>query len=394
MGNIMDYLDWRGDLTYSVDPFNEVDNLIMSTLAYVDFEGIMTEPGQQLCYGIRHLNEQYWKLHTHEEVKARKTFYRDAPFLMEKMASCRRYRRLRVERYVNYVDPSHSEQMAAITIYPGNGSTYVAFRGTDDTLTGWKEDFSFSYMEATEGQLDAVNYLNSVQEGKCGRLIVGGHSKGGNFAIYASAFCKQEIRDRIETIYSNDGPGLGSLVDGVDGYRQIARRIRKYTPAYSIVGVLLAGEVVPKLISSDQDGIMQHDEFTWQVMGNHFVEAPKRETASELFEKIVNAWIDSESPEERKLFVETIFDLLAATGAQTLGDLGKSRSQTVSMIVSALKRMPPETRDPFLQIIRDLGSCGTDILKTHFQTETGRLLDKVRAIPKRNTEQVKKETQS
>ena len=220
MANIEDYLVWRGDLSFSADPFNEVDNLILAQMAYVDFDGVVSVPGETKPLTLAEVNEAYHQIHTEEELRARKTFISSAPFLMEKAAKTARFGSILLTDYVNIVSVEAQEQMAVLTYLLPDGTSYVAFRGTDDTVVGWKEDFNLSYMDETLGQKHAVEYMNLCFADNHRPLRVGGHSKGGNFAVYASAFCDPSIRTQIREVYTNDGPGLLDSLTETDADRK------------------------------------------------------------------------------------------------------------------------------------------------------------------------------
>ena len=186
MANIFDYLEWRGDIPFSTDPFNEVDNLVLAELAYTDFDGVVAPQGEPVP--VRAVRDRYFRLHTRAEVRGRRTFTGPAPLLLDPLADSVRYRDMRIAWYRNHVSVKESVQMAAVTLWPGDGTVYAAFRGTDNTLVGWKEDFTFSYLTETPGQRMAVEYLNERFRDGSLPIRVGGHSKGGNFAVYASVF--------------------------------------------------------------------------------------------------------------------------------------------------------------------------------------------------------------
>ena len=184
MANMMDYLDWRGDLPFSSDSFNHVDNLILSELAYVGFDGIVPGSDSSESIGIQEVNDEFWKRHTLEEVKKERTLYHLAPMLLQKASASTRYAGTRLSGYINRVSADEGEQMSAVTFHLDNGLTYVSFRGTDDTITGWKEDFHLGFMEETAGQRMAAEYLSRQAAAVKGELFVGGHSKGGNFGPF------------------------------------------------------------------------------------------------------------------------------------------------------------------------------------------------------------------
>ena len=325
MANMFDYLDWRGDIPMFVDGFNEVDNLILSEIAYVDFEGVLPEraAGPQ-SVELTQASERYFQLHTEKEIRSRTTFTKQAPFLFRKAAQTRRFSKARIGRYINRFSRELDEQMAAMTFYLEDGTTYVAFRGTDNTMVGWKEDLMLSFREETAGQRHAVQYLSELQEVSdipAARLITGGHSKGGNLAVYASAFCREAVRNRITQIYSNDGPGFLETVTSREEYQRVIPLVRSIIPEGSFFGLLLDSGYTHRIIKSSQTGIFQHDALSWQVCGPRLVEAGETTQISAFMEKTMNHWLEGINLQERRAFVDALFEMLSSTGAQTLGGL-------------------------------------------------------------------------
>ena len=182
MANIMDYMDWRGDLSFEADEFNEVDNLILAQLAYVDFEGIVTAEENAPAVPLKEASGQFWEKNDKDEILARVSMTKSAPFVMEKMAETKRFSDVKLRCYVNEIRDEEQFQFSAVCVELPDDSLYVAFRGTDNTITGWREDFNMGYLSETPGQLRAVEYLNRAVTDKKQRVRVGGHSKGGNFA--------------------------------------------------------------------------------------------------------------------------------------------------------------------------------------------------------------------
>ena len=228
MGNIFDYLEWRCDIPFDADPFNEVDNLVLAELAYTDFRGILSMDGREIS--LQEACEAFFRHHTHEEILASKSFTARAPLLMEKMLCGARYRDIRLCRFLDETESARDMQLAAVTILLPDQTAYIAFRGTDGTLVGWKEDFNLSFLPETEGQRRAIQYLNRVGRDLPGSLRVGGHSKGGNLAVYAAAFCERDVQDRVLAVYSNDGPGFQEetlLTEGLDRFFLLAYAKRK-----------------------------------------------------------------------------------------------------------------------------------------------------------------------
>lgn len=177
MANIMDYMDWRGDLSFEADEFNEVDNLILAQLAYVDFEGIVTAEENAPAVPLKEASGQFWEKNDKDEILARVSMTKSAPFVMEKMAETKRFSDVKLRCYVNEIRDEEQFQFSAVCVELPDDSLYVAFRGTDNTITGWREDFNMGYLSETPGQLRAVEYLNRAVTDKKQRVRVGGHSR-------------------------------------------------------------------------------------------------------------------------------------------------------------------------------------------------------------------------
>lgn len=358
MANILDYMDWRGDLSFDISPFNEVDNLILSVLSYLDFESIV--PGSSQTVGIRTASRLYrekeaTRVGKPEEMTAfSESFDSHIPELLHKVAASRRFGKTKMSHYVSRSDTEKDKQMAAVTFLLEDGTKYISFRGTDDSLTGWKEDFDLSYMDATAGQKDAVKYLNCTLRNNHAPVRVGGHSKGGNFAVFAAGFCSPKIRDQIFIVYSNDGPGFKPSTAKSPEMREVRKKTVKYSPEYSAIGVILTNVVRAHLVQSDMKGVDQHNAFSWQVQGTHFVEADERDPGSILFDRTMNSWINGESEENRKLFIETLFGMFTDAGVNTLSEVTNNKVQSTRIVWNALRSMPKKSRNKFLQIFLHL----------------------------------------
>ena len=205
MANIFDYLTWRGDVPFSVDPFNEVDNLVLSELAYTDFDGIVPQGGAAVS--LQTVCDAFFARHTEEELLSLRDYTAKAPLLLRGMLSGERFRDAKLSWYVNEISKDQALQLSAVTVLLPNRTAFVAFRGTDGTVVGWKEDFNFSFQSQTEGQGRAVAYLNRVGKALACPLYIGGHSKGGNLAVFAAVKASESVRGRILAVYNNDGPG-------------------------------------------------------------------------------------------------------------------------------------------------------------------------------------------
>lgn len=370
MANIFDYVKWRGDVSFAYDPFNEVDNLLLAQLSYTDFDGCIPTIYEKGFVTLNEIYETYYTLHTREEVLARTSFIAKAPLLMDDMKDSVRYKDIRFQGYINRIDEEKSEQMSAVQMVLPDGTIYVAYRGTDDTFIGWKEDLSFSYKSETVGQRHALEYLNTCFKRKKVKLRVGGHSKGGNFAIYASAFCDASIQKKILEVWSNDGPGFMHEVTQTEAYERIRPRIKEIVPESSVIGMLLYSHGEKKVIESDGKGIMQHDANTWQIERNHFVEVEGRSSDSILTDKTIRSWLDELSLEDRKVFVDTVFEILSSSGATCVSEFNASLITNVPKIIKALTNMDKQQGDNFKKVIVSLA-------KNYIDESTGSLKEAV-----------------
>lgn len=349
-----EYLSWRGDLTFAADPFNEVDNLILAQLSYVDFDGIVPEDGENKIE-IGEACRLYWLMHTEEEIRSRESFVKLAPFLLEPVAESRRFRGTKLSGYVNNINKDAQAQMSAIRFELEDGTIYVAFRGTDETLIGWKEDFNLSFMSRTEGHRLAVEYLRNHFLNTDLRLRVGGHSKGGNFAVYASAFAGPEVERQIFEVYTNDGPGFQEEITKTEEYHRILSKVISIIPGESVIGCLLDSNFTPCVVKSSAFGIMQHDAMTWQVMGNRFVRTERSEN-SIFFEKVITEWLDKVNDE--RAIVDQIFGILFATGADTIKEVKSSDLRGFFEMFQSAKNLPKEDKKEITQAFSELFRTG------------------------------------
>lgn len=365
MGNILDYLQWRGDLTFAQSPFNEVDNLILSCFSYVnldDITAVQNERGLTLAA----LAEEYFKIHTEEELKADKSFIRHVPFMMRDMAQSRRFRESVIRNYVNEIVTEEEQQFSAVEILLEDGSTYAAFRGTDDTIVGWKEDFKLcnGIIPAEER---AAEYLDRIGKASSRMLRVGGHSKGGNLAVYAAAKCSKEVRDCIIEIYSNDGPGFtrGFLEEG--NTREISSRIVRIIPEFSVIGMLLAHDKDPVIVASSQKGILQHDGLSWEVMGPSFVREKKLNKRASSFNEILHKWIDDMEESGRAELIDELFAVIEASGYTNISEIQEGGLKSLQAMFKRFEKSSSESRIMIQELIGALFSGWLERLHSETQ---------------------------
>ena len=272
MANVFDYLDWRGDLSFRHSPFNDVDNIIFSIIAYYPFDGIVGGGFGRAAVPLPEAAKKLYEAAKDDEALQRLfTFGRRHLDFMLRLAGVPRYSGCRLCGYVNKVDVESEMQFAAITVMIPDTPAYVSFRGTDTAIIGWKEDFNMILNDTIPAQIEAAAYLNTAAKHIRGKINSGGHSKGGNLAVYAAAFCGRSVQRRIKNVYSNDAPGFNKKIVSSDQYKNIEKKICCYIPESSVVGLLFEYTKDYKVVKSSETGIMQHDPFSWEITGKDMV---------------------------------------------------------------------------------------------------------------------------
>ena len=343
--NCLTYLRRRGRLPFRAASFGPVDNLILSLCAYDPFEWVLpgVESGVWLPFSqaVEKLTQQPGWDDTGLLMSPH------TPELVVEAARSPRFRALALGCMETVAD--QDTQFAALTYRLPDGTLFLAFRGTDDTLAGWKECFAMSYSPSVPSQRLALDYLVRVATKYPGKLRLGGHSKGGNLAVWAAVHAPALLRRRILMVYSNDGPGFHEDLWDLPQHRRVAERLHSIVPKSSVVGMLLEHEEDYTVVDSDQLGFLQHDGFSWQVLGDRFVTLRQVTRQAQLSDQELRRWVRELSAQERGRFVEGLFQVLDASGAETLSDLKADILKATGAMAKALAELDKETRDGLLR---------------------------------------------
>ena len=352
MNNVLAYLEWRGDLSFSQSGFNEVDNLILSLLSYFDFKEMLPAPGEgeisveQACQVYFHVRDM--PAPPDEPANSGRTLQ----WLLYAMAQCRRYKKMKMSCAVDIFDKDSATQFYALCIHINRNRAYLSFRGTGDDLVGWKEDFLLACIPEIPSQREALNYLERVAALYPEKtFMLGGHSKGGNLAVYAAASASEEIQNRIVSVWSNDGPGFQNEMLISDGYQRIAFAVHHIVPKSSVVGMLLAHDEHYKIVDSSQVGLLQHDGFSWVVSGNHFIELEELTIQSVKADRAISKWLQGLSLEERRQFVDCLFDVLYASGVTTLSEVRRDKLKALTASLPHVKEIPKDSRERIIEFL-------------------------------------------
>lgn len=363
MANMMDYLDWRGDLTFGQAPFNEVDNLLLTELVYVDFTGIVPGQDSEDAVFLKDASRMFWEQHTQEEILERVSMTKMSAFVMEKMAQCRRFENACLSRYVCEIDKEQQSQFCAVCITLDDHSLFVSYSGTDSTLIGWRENFNMSYLQQTPGQEKAVRYLNHAVRTGHRQVRVGGHSKGGNLAVYAGIFCEDDVRKNIVQIYSNDGPGFAEGVLCSPACQEILPRVKRVLPQKAVVGMLLGHGAAYEVVHSTQNRARQHDMLSWEVLGSKMVYEDKLSEQSIAINDILKNWVAAMDTSQKRQFVETVFSMLEHAGVKNVDDFYHLKWKNVSEMIRTQRGLSDDEKEIISRTLKMLLGAGNETLK-------------------------------
>ncbi|WP_028263987.1 Mbeg1-like protein [Atopobium fossor] len=389
MANILDYLDWFGEVSFAGSPFNEVDNLILSQLSYLDLAGSAPMDAPTPSDTLQDVSAKYFASHSKEQLYEASGFVSTyTSFLLQKAAASKRFKNVRVGFYEEKDNPQTQEQFGAVSFALPNGSYYVAFRGTDGTIHGWREDLNISF-QTVAAQTDAVEYLSRIAVSVSGKLQVGGHSKGGNLAAYATAMANTSTQKRITKLWCNDAPGFLEDVVPFSKLEALVNKTSLFTPEYCIVSGLMHHAATPQVIhaqTSDAD-IMQHDAFTWQVLGPHFVYSNTPSIAAQHVCVLLNEVVEKRTKDERKHFADMLFGCIEACGATTTNELANTGADGIRRIWEAVNALEDPDKDVIFEFIKALiGQIVSDSLAPLNKT-IAQSLQQI-AVPSANYEEI------
>lgn len=346
MAGIIEYVE-QEMRTIAQRPFSEADSLVLSQLAYLHLDAVFEQTDAP---EIRDFLRA-------ECFEALFRDVRDTPEnrrLLTALAASPRFRRMKAGDFSEKASEQREEQFAAVTFYPNDRTACIVFRGTDATLIGWKEDFNMAFLPRVPAQEDAAAYVDAVGADFPGRLILCGHSKGGNLAVYAAAMCAPDVQKRITAVYSHDGPGFSRAFLESDGYRRVQSRIRKSIPQSSVVGMLLESHDAYTVVESRQVGIMQHDPFSWVIEDGAFRTLEKITAGAAFMNDTLDDWISGMSNAERERFVDALYGILSAGEVTNVFDLGSGLPQRLEAMRGAAADLDPQTREFLFLTIRRL----------------------------------------
>ena len=361
MPNIIDYVQWRGDIPLEQVPLCAVDALILSYLSYMPFDGLISETlaeeGTTLSQVAAHLKGLPIACVMDSGKSDKK--------LLEALEHSERFGGIRLTGYVSRFDEETEEQFSATTFLLPQGQAFVAFRGTDASVVGWKEDFNMCFSAEVPAQRAALDYAVRVAEELGRPMILGGHSKGGNLAAYAGIFAPDAVQEQMVCVYNFDGPGFNEALLSTPEFRKMDMRIHTFVPQSSMVGILMWHAEPFIVVESDSVGVFQHNPYSWQVMGGQFVMLAERTQESHLAEKTFNNWLAELSGEERRRFIDGVYSVLSVSDGRNVEDLFEPKN--VRAILRAIGSLDEATKDEIVEGVKRLGSSLRESLPEWFE---------------------------
>ncbi len=353
---MLEYIKWRGDLTFDERGLNEVDALLFSLIIYEDFDEILTDKSLTL----KEVSDIFFKTYNEEELRERVTFTNRSYEILKAAASSSRFGSLILSNYVNEIDDELDLQFCAMTIEHKNKWKYIIFRGTDDTLVGWKEDFQMTYKTEVLSQKKAVEYVHRIfnQDTFITKVFqtydyyVGGHSKGGNLAIYASGHVNKTIQKRIIRIDNFDGPGFLDKVWMQPSMNAIVDKIHTYIPTQSFFGRMFTHKGNTFVIKAKQFGLLQHSNFNWCIGVGEFIYDTQVSASSDKAVNALNQLLDKMNDVERENLVEGLFDIFIELGIHNFYDVSKIDLNKTLKVLKELSELDDKEKKFLVEFIK------------------------------------------
>lgn len=346
MDTLFDYLKWRGDLALSDLPLSIEDQLILATLVYVNYSGYVA-PDETLS--VRDASLRILS-HGYKESDYRvKNDYR----LLQEIVDAPRFSSLMLSDCVEHFDESSDRQFFAFTVHLPS-SIIICYRGTDLSLAGWKEDFNMAFSDTVPAQKDALDYLVRVADRYRTPIMLCGHSKGGNLAVFAAANAPVKIRRRIVRVYNNDGPGFNEGSSTHALLPAIEDKVETLVPSSSVIGMLMEHTMDYRIVESSSFLIFQHDPYSWLFDGPHFKYSDSRSLDSLVADKVASDWLSSITPEEREKFVDVLFTLFGKAGIRSFRGYSKQMFLKAPEFLKAFLMLPKDQKSMFIHVVNNL----------------------------------------
>lgn len=380
MNNFLNYIDGFGEKDFKEKPFNEVDNLIFSQLAYTDYNGLIDYASDGLT--LKETAVKFFSVYSEEDISSLIKISEKSARLLEKCSHCKRFENVKICHYINNVNDEIDKQFSAVHFILGDGCDVVAYRGTDVTVTGVKESAMLSYMFPVPAQIEALYYFQETCMKHKGKIILCGHSKGGNLAIFAAVNCSNSLKKRIIGVYENDAPGFPKYFFERYDYRQIKDKIKLLAPQCSIIGRMLYHDAAPEIVLSSAAGLKQHSASTWQVDGDAFVKEEKFDRFSDFINDYLDGLLDFVSDDELEVFFDTLEYIALNLGVEDFYDVKELSLVKAFSLIDSFSSLEESQKEKFKQIFKKVSA---DFAKEYFIEKKQKYFEKMENL--RNKQQ-------
>lgn len=321
MGNINDYIEEYKNADFEKSPFNEIDALVLSQLSYVDYSAIVCGFDSDVEISLKDAAREYFSLHSDEELREKISVEYKAAMLLKQCADAERYKSIRLLKYENNINDKIDKQFSAVTFYINGSLAVIAFRGTDTSVTGIKESAMLSYMFPVPAQIEGLYYLEECGTEAQRKLIICGHSKGGNLAAFSGVSCSNSLKKKIIGIYEFDAPGFPEQMINRYDYIEMRDKIFSYIPQSSVIGCMLYHNSARKIVKSTNENLKQHQVSSWVIKGNHFELAQETDETSKFIDKYLKKLTTAVGEENIEEVFEAVFDFIENSGINSYEDL-------------------------------------------------------------------------
>ena len=368
MANIHDYLDWRGDLKFEEFGINEIDELILARVSYFPYDRIKMKPKEKF-----------------KDIAKKMESFTDNDFiwkgdkeLLVKLGESERYSDVTITDYIKHNVEEEQKQFSAITLHVGNSLHYVSYCGTDYSLYAWKENFNLSFMDKIPAQIEAKKYFDEIAKQYKGKFILGGHSKGGNLAIYAAVKASAKNRSRIIKALNYDGPGFRSDFLKSKEYKEMLPKLHEYIPQDSVVGMLLTQDEAFTVVLSTEKAILQHDIFSWVVNKDKLLKVPNTTKASKITNRALSNWIKNCSLEQRQIFIDSVYEMLYATEATSLKELSSTLVSKIGIVLKRYNNLSEKDKKIMSKTVKQIVTSYRKAIRDDNKKEIKQKIDKIK----------------
>lgn len=355
MANVMDYIKKYGDISFCDMPFGEADNVALCGMYYMPFDKVVSDSFEEEPVDYKTASDEIFELRGRKHTPVGLVLLKNISEQMVLMSKYKRFQEMKVVAAVRVYEKAPAVQFEAATFLLPDGKIVVLFKGTDDTLTGWKEDFDILTKKGIPSNSLSIEYLEKAAKNFDGNIIVCGHSKGGFIAQYAALYSSKEVRDRIEVVYNDDGPGFWdySYLES-ETYAEMLPKYRHFVPQSSFIGMMLAHDNDYEIIKSNQIlGPLQHDLNSWQFSGKKLVRAEELTDMGKMNDGVLRDLVGGLDDESEKVLDTVLDKVLSGVNQTGLLDVKKNFVPALKGGVEAWRSLDRDTQKKFLKIFSD-----------------------------------------